>query len=165
MKKLCVSILILLVVLLSARAKLALADEPVQQPTPSMDEINEIAHDLYCPVCENIPLDQCASQACIDMREEISILLQQGKSEEEIQEYFVEYHGDRVVSLPPFRGLNILLYISIPVALLAVIFFAVRGMISWISHPVQAAEAVDTSSELDDEYVRKIEQELKDRQK
>ena len=30
-----------------------------QQPTPSDDEVNAIARQLYCPVCENTPLDVC----------------------------------------------------------------------------------------------------------
>ncbi|MFN3309334.1 MAG: hypothetical protein ACK44E_09010, partial [Anaerolineales bacterium] len=30
----------------------------------SDDEVNAIAKYLYCPVCENVPLDVCGTQAC-----------------------------------------------------------------------------------------------------
>ena len=38
-----------------------------QEATPipvTDDQVNAIAHDLYCPVCENTPLDVCGTQAC-----------------------------------------------------------------------------------------------------
>ena len=50
-----------------------LAQEPA--PTPSIDEVNDIAKNMFCPVCENIPLDVCGTEACEMWREEISDLL------------------------------------------------------------------------------------------
>ena len=35
-----------------------------QESTPSDDEVNAIAKQLYCPVCENTPLDVCPTDAC-----------------------------------------------------------------------------------------------------
>ena len=40
-----------------------------QEPTPSDDEVNAIAKQLYCPVCENTPLDVCPTEACRQWRE------------------------------------------------------------------------------------------------
>ena len=28
------------------------------------DEVNALAQELYCPVCENVPLDVCPTRAC-----------------------------------------------------------------------------------------------------
>jgi cytochrome c-type biogenesis protein CcmH len=39
-----------------------------QQPTPSDDQVNAIARQLYCPVCENTPLDVCPTTACHQWR-------------------------------------------------------------------------------------------------
>ena len=36
---------------------------------PTDDEVNAIAKRLYCPVCENVPLDVCPTQACAQWRE------------------------------------------------------------------------------------------------
>ena len=49
-----------------------------QSPTPSDDDVNRIAHQLYCPVCENVPLDVCGTQACAQWRELIREKLGQG---------------------------------------------------------------------------------------
>ena len=35
---------------------------------PSDDDVNEVARQLYCPVCENIPLDTCGTAACEQWR-------------------------------------------------------------------------------------------------
>ncbi len=35
-----------------------------QGQPPTDDEVNRIAKQLYCPVCENTPLDVCPTQAC-----------------------------------------------------------------------------------------------------
>ena len=64
------------------------------------DAVNAIAHQLYCPVCENIPLDTCGTAACEDWRNEIRGMLATGMSEEEIIDNFVVRFGDRVVGTP-----------------------------------------------------------------
>ncbi len=78
--------------------------------TPSDDEVNAVAGGLYCPVCENVPLDVCGTQACIQWRELISEQLAQGRTSEEIQQYFVERYGEQVLVEPPLRGFKSLLF-------------------------------------------------------
>ena len=68
-----------------------------QQPTPSDDQVNAIAKQLYCPVCENIPLDVCPTTACAQWRELIRQKLAEGWTEQQIKEYFVEQYGARVI--------------------------------------------------------------------
>ena len=80
---------VFLLLLILATAKTALA----QQPTPSDDDINAIARQLYCPVCENTPLDVCPTQACAQWRALIRQMLAEGKSSDEIKQYFVENYG------------------------------------------------------------------------
>jgi cytochrome c-type biogenesis protein CcmH len=66
----------------------------------SDDAVNAIAQKLYCPVCENIPLDTCGTAACDDWRNEIRIMLATGMNEEAIIDNFVTRFGDRVVGTP-----------------------------------------------------------------
>lgn len=80
----------------------------------SDDEVNKIASQLYCPICENVPLDVCPSQACANWRELIRKLLEEGKSEEEIKAYFSTQYGWSVLSMPPRVGLNWLVYVLPP---------------------------------------------------
>ena len=102
-----------------------------QQPTPSDDQVNAIARQLFCPVCENTPLDVCPTQACHQWRELIRQMLAAGKSETEIKQYFVDHYGARVLSEPPATGLNWLVYIVPPVAFLAGVFLLTLAFRSW----------------------------------
>ncbi|MBW6473703.1 MAG: cytochrome c-type biogenesis protein CcmH [Anaerolineaceae bacterium] len=86
-----------------------------QNDYPTDDQVNVIAKELYCPVCENIPLDVCPTQACAQWRALIKEKLIAGWSKDEIKQYFVDQYGDRVLAQPPARGLNWLVYILPPV--------------------------------------------------
>ncbi|HSM55769.1 MAG TPA: cytochrome c-type biogenesis protein [Candidatus Sulfomarinibacteraceae bacterium] len=107
--------LLLLLPLLLALAALPVA---AQDGEVTDDEVNAIARDLYCPVCENTPLDACPTQACQDWRDEIRTQLRQGRSEAEIQQYFVDRYGAQVLSAPPREGFNWLIWI-LPVVAVA----------------------------------------------
>lgn len=90
-----------------------------QESTPSDDDVNRIAGDLYCPVCENVPLDECPTEACQQWRDLIRQRLAEGWTDREIKDYFVEQYGDRVLGEPPRRGLNWMLYILPPLVIIA----------------------------------------------
>ena len=61
-----------------------------QTPMPSDDDVNAVARQLFCPVCENTPLDVCATQACAQWRELIRTKLAQGWTADQIKEYFAK---------------------------------------------------------------------------
>jgi len=147
-----------------------------QQSTPSDDQVNAIAHQLYCPICENVPLDICPTQACHDWRELIRQMLAQGKSEDTIKQYFVDHYGARVLSEPPAAGLNWLVYIVPPVAFLAGILLLVLAFRSWRrASPASAADGSGSETSLEsgqppktpplpggeDEYAARLEEQLR----
>jgi cytochrome c-type biogenesis protein CcmH len=139
----------------------ALAQVTNPQP-PSDDQVNAIARELYCPVCENIPLDVCGTQACAQWRELIREKLSQGWNEAQIKQYFVDQYGDRVLATPPARGLNWLVYIVPPVAILAGIFILYRAFQSW-RQPVVPEIQPEAPSVQADEYAMRLEEELSKR--
>jgi cytochrome c-type biogenesis protein CcmH len=130
---------------------------------PTDDEVNAIAKQLYCPVCENTPLDVCPTQACAQWRDLIRLMLSQGKSEAEIKQYFVDNYGARVLNEPPREGLNWLVYLVPPIIILVgafVLFRALRAM----KKPVVAAPLQDPKIDAPaDDYVARLEAELKKR--
>lgn len=138
-----------------------------QEPTPTDDEVNAIARQLYCPVCQNTPLDVCPTEACRQWRELIRDMLAEGKTEQEIKDYFVANYGPRVLAEPPRKGFNWLVYIVPPALILigAVILF--NSFRAWTkpksaeSVSVRGKEAGASSS--DDEYIKRLEEELKNR--
>jgi cytochrome c-type biogenesis protein CcmH len=126
------TILTLIGVTVGAAVLLALAGGAAAQgPTPSDDDVNAIAKGLYCPVCENVPLDVCPTQACAQWRETIRLKLSEGWSEQQIKDYFVEQYGARVLATPPARGLNWLVYVLPPAAFLGGAILLFRVLRSW----------------------------------
>lgn len=98
--------LTLLFLLLAVAALAAAPAALAQSTTITDDQVNEVAHDLYCPVCESTPLDVCPTQACRDWREVIRTQLAEGRSKQQIMDYFAEQYGDRVLAEPLAVGLT-----------------------------------------------------------
>jgi cytochrome c-type biogenesis protein CcmH len=133
------------------------------------DQVNAVARQLYCPVCENIPLDVCGTQACAQWRELIREKLGQGWGEKQIKDYFVAQYGDRVLAMPPAHGLNWLVYIIPPLAILAGIFILYTALRAW-RKPAAAAAAdqgaaspPQAAGAEQDDYVKRLEDELSKR--
>lgn len=131
-------------------------------PTPSDDQINAIAGELYCPVCENVPLDVCGTQACEQWRGLIREKLAQGYTKEEIKQYFVDQYGDRVLAAPPAKGFNILVYIVPPLAILAGIYSFYRILITG-KKTVEPQQKIAIPSSDQEEFLSLLEEELKNR--
>lgn len=134
-----------------------------QTPMPSDDEVNAIARQLFCPVCENTPLDVCPTQACAQWRELIRTKLSEGWSADQIKQYFATQYGARVLAEPPRQGLNWLVYIIPPVLMLVgvyILFRAYQSMRKPVNPEAQMAEPENPDS---DEYLRRVEEELKKR--
>ena len=149
-----------------------------QQPTPSDDEVNAIARQLYCPVCENTPLDVCPTTACHQWRELIRQMLSEGKSETDIKQYFVDYYGARVLAEPPRTGINWLAYVVPPAAFLAGVYLLFRAFTTWKRQAKEPIKPAGQSSSLgsgtepgkdsiiaaDADYASRFEEELRKRQ-
>ncbi len=154
------TILTLIGVTVGAAILLALAGGAAAQgPTPSDDDVNAIAKGLYCPVCENVPLDVCPTQACAQWRETIRLKLSAGWSEQQIKDYFVEQYGARVLATPPATGLNWLVYVLPPAAFLVGAALLFRALRSWRRAATASTPAAPLAS--DDPYVRRLEDELR----
>ncbi|TFH37525.1 MAG: hypothetical protein E4G99_02395 [Anaerolineales bacterium] len=147
----------LLFVLLSGASSVYAQGNP-----PSDDDVNLIAHKLYCPVCENVPLDVCPTQACEQWRATIREKLELGWDEEQIKQYFVDQYGARVLATPPAKGLNLLVYILPPLAFLAGALILFRVIQSWRT---EKPELIPESASEDDPYTARIEEELQRRER
>jgi cytochrome c-type biogenesis protein CcmH len=131
-------------------------------PTPSDDQINAIAGELYCPVCENIPLDVCGTQACEQWRGVIRDKLAEGWSKEQIKQYFVDQYGDRVLAAPPAKGFNWLVYLVPPLVILAGLYMLIKAVNVW-KKPEKIIENDQMVDHAQDEYITFLEEELKKR--
>jgi cytochrome c-type biogenesis protein CcmH len=141
----------------------------------SDDEVNEVAKDLYCPVCESTPLDVCPTQACADWRELIRTKLAAGETRQNVLDYFARQYGDGVLANPPRRGVSLIVLWVLPVLLVllgGLLFFRfLRGMRpatptaavppSPDSRPTPTPRPPEKPDEPMDEYIARVERELK----
>lgn len=155
-------IIIVFILLAAGFYRPAQAQDPL--PTPSDDDINRVAKQMFCPVCENTPLDVCPTQACSEWRGLIRQKLAEGWTDEEIKDYFVAQYGDRVLAEPPRRGLNWLIYILPPAFFGIGVVVVWRVLLSMKNKRVQVGGGVAPSPQPgqdDDPYLAKLEEELK----
>jgi cytochrome c-type biogenesis protein CcmH len=151
----------------------AVVTNPVSSQTPQPvetvgdDQVNAVARELYCPVCENTPLDVCPTRACADWRELIRQKLAEGWDSAQIKQYFAEQYGDRVLPVPPLRGLNWLVYLLPPVAILGgafVLMVTLRRMRRTSPGHETGTEIPTTQPSLNEKYLAQIEAELKQKE-
>ncbi len=172
MKRIGWIVVLLGAVLALAWSGVAFAQDSTPAPFISDDQVNAIAKQMYCPVCENTPLDVCPTQACAEWRELIREKLAEGWTEAQIKQYFVDRFGDRVLAAPPARGLNWLVYVIPPVAILLGIFIlyrafrAMRQPVPDVARPVTQMQAGAPPASPDaagDAYIARLEEELRKR--
>lgn len=154
-----------LLVLLGLLLALTWAAGAVSAQGPvSDDEVNAVAKKLYCPVCENTPLDVCPTQACKDWRALIRQQLSQGWTEAQILDYFAAQFGPRVLAQPPARGFTALVWLLPALGLAGGGVLLWRLLRQWERRPLPAPAAIETSTgpagvapELLDRIEREIE--------
>jgi cytochrome c-type biogenesis protein CcmH len=168
----------ILLATLCLTASLFIQPVSAQGTTPTDDEVNRIAKQLYCPVCESTPLDVCPTEACRQWRDVIRTMLSEGRSEAEIQQHFVEQYGVRVLNEPPNRLVS---YLVPGIAILLGAFMLLRGFQAWKKAAVTGDTSIkeervakspgEKNSEIQareaqpaqDQYIARIEEELRKR--
>jgi len=149
----------LLIALLLAALAFGTAQAQGEQPTD--DEVNAVAKGLYCPVCENVPLDVCPTQSCKQWRELIREKLALGWSQGQIEQFFVSQYGDRVLATPPATGLNWLVYLLPPVGFVAGALILAGALRSW--RKPSGSDSQSTAEPADSAYLARVEEELRRR--
>lgn len=138
---------------------------PALAQTPTPNEVNAVAKELWCPLCNGVRLDNCELQACVQMREVIAQKLMEGASKDQIKAYFVQQYGDVVLGAPSNEGFNRLAWVF-------PILAAIVGL-GWLAYLVRAwlrrrpiTSPVPTSGETQatapkDKYLQRVDDELK----
>jgi cytochrome c-type biogenesis protein CcmH len=134
------------------------------QETVSDDDVNTIAERLYCPVCENIPLDVCGTQACSDWRAEIRTQLEEGQTAQQIIDNFVARYGERVIGTPQDPTLRALSLVTPWVVGLLALVVAGLTFLRWRSKQMTlVSENTPKVALTDEEYRARVERDLLER--
>ena len=116
------------------------SDEDLEREAQAIDKM------VMCPVCPAETIDQAQVEISFQMRAVIREMLAEGRSREEILDYFVDRYGADILAAPPKSGVNLLAWI-LPVAGvlagLAVLFLIVRSMVGQNRLPSPARVGAD----------------------
>jgi cytochrome c-type biogenesis protein CcmH len=104
-----------------AWAALGNPQQPRASDQPRADSVLEartsaVAAQLRCPVCQGLSIQDSPSELSQQMRDLVREQLRQGKTPEEVKEYFVSKYGEWILLEPKPRGFNLLVY-ALPIAL------------------------------------------------
>jgi len=137
------------------------AGQAVAAPAPSQaidDRVREIASDLRCVVCQNLSVADSPSDLAKEMRNLVRELVEQGKSRQEIEAYFVSRYGEYVLLAPPKQGFNLLVWV---LPFLALVLGA--GGVYLVARR-WAARTAEEPPPADPEYLERVQRELKERE-
>ena len=91
------------------------------------NKVYDISNELMCPVCQGQTVAESNSQLALSMKEVVRIKVSEGKSKEEILDYFILQYGDTILAKPPIRGFNLLLWILPPgILVLSILLWIIR---------------------------------------
>lgn len=80
---------------------------------------DSLIEELRCPKCQNQNLAGSDSMIAQDLRREVRIMLEAGRSDREIKDFLVARYGDFVLYNPPMSGVTLWVWV-VPVLLLCI---------------------------------------------
>jgi cytochrome c-type biogenesis protein CcmH len=115
-------------------------------PGVTDDEVYEVASEMYCDVCQGVPLSDCPSPQCQAWREEIADYIYQGYTKEEIKGKFADRYGEKISGTPIDPGNRDFVY-AVPIFIAAMLSLVVIWQfITWSSRKPNRALAVASSA-------------------
>jgi cytochrome c-type biogenesis protein CcmH len=130
------------------------------------DQVNEVAKDIFCPVCENVPLDVCPTQACADWRDMVREQLEQGLTKDEIIDELARQYGEQVRARPTARGFSLFIWLMPILALVGGAVYFGRYLRTLTQSAARdnlaAAPPPPKASPAKDDYRARVERELEE---
>jgi len=125
------------------------------------DRSREIASELRCVVCQNLSVADSPSDLAKEMRGLVREQVEQGKSRQDVLDYFVSRYGEYVLLSPPKRGFNLLVWGLPFVGLLAGAYGVYVVARRWTMQP--AADSAGPPA--DPAYAERVRREIEERER
>ncbi len=127
--------------------------------------VEDIANQLICQCDCTQVLSKCAEPICStreEMKGEIRQQLNDGKTQQQIIQFFVGKYGEKVLASPSKTGFNLTVWLAPIAAILlggVVIYATVKKL---LRHGKQTVEITAVPEKEDEDYRRRLEKDLKD---
>lgn len=107
------AVLTLLLIVVTPFSAVRASVEVEQLSTPELQARYQVLiEEMRCPKCQNQNLAGSDSMVATDLRREIRRLLEEGFSDQEINEYMVARYGDFVLYRPPLQRNTVALWVA-----------------------------------------------------
>lgn len=73
-------------------------------------QFNHLLKDLRCLVCQNQDLADSNAELAKDLRNQVYLMVKEGKSDSEISDYLTARYGDFILFNPPVKAVTLLLW-------------------------------------------------------
>ena len=124
------------------------------------DPVYLIGKEIRCPVCQGMPIADSPADMAQSMMKRVRTLHAEGKSKEEIFQYFIGSYGEWVILKPRSLGVTIFVWLLPPVAFLLALWL-VQAAIRRTKEGNTLAPASGTgSNEADDVYLKFVRDEV-----
>ena len=122
--------------------------------------MHQLNNQLMCPVCDAQTIDGSNAQISKDMRAKVQELLDEGKSNSEIKDYFVLRYGEDILAAPKGIGFNLLAWIMPVFIFLAGISIAFLALKNMRRANTKAALTVTYNQHDLSEYLKQVDTDL-----
>lgn len=125
--------------------------------------VQTLGKELRCAVCQGLSVSDSPSSMARAQLDKIRELVAEGKSDQEVRDYFVARYGEWVLLQPKAEGVNLLVWLG-PVAMLLggafIIFRQVRREPAPSAPAASAPAAPPASTDSEDPYLAAVRREL-----
>ncbi len=132
----------------------------VQAQAPDPDSlVHDIAKKLNCPTCAGISLADCQTDTCMQWKQEIRTQVVEGKSQQQVIDYFVARFGPTVLQEPPKQGVVLALWLLPVILLIAVVASVIIVLRRSTRRKADVVSPAAASKESDD-YISTLEEQV-----
>ena len=125
----------------------------------SESQVNEVAGELRCVVCQNLSVADSPSEMARQMRAIVRERLEAGDSPEAVVQYFVDRYGEWILLAPRRSGFNLLVWAA-PLAAVVVGLVIVAVLVGrWARRPASMGTAPSVDPAMRERIRRETEAE------
>ncbi len=155
---------LLLSLTLGQTGELAMPTAPQRldsQPlAPEQEErVMRLGRLLRCPLCQGLSIADSPSSTARAQLDKVRELVAQGKSDQEIFDYFVARYGEFALLQPTASGSNLIVWLG-PGVLLVVGFLIILGQVRRTKKGAPAPVGDPPAADEEDEYLKAVRAEL-----
>jgi len=125
-------------------------------PPEQEARVQRIGEQLRCPICQGLSIAASPSPAARAELDRVRELVREGKSDQEIKDYFISRYGDWVLLSPRAEGANWIVWVG-PALLLVIGAITIART---LKGPKAATAAPAPTAPADDEFLRRVREEV-----